>query len=216
MTLGGIYLTTVAISAIVQFLNNQAAKDTIRRNGLDIDYDNTTGIEKFNYFLSDYFFLLLPVYNLYKSIIKNRVITKPHEYAAKRLSVYQNRNMIVNKKEEPKVVEVTPVKEKEVPELPPRKESNSLPKSKDNNFDSKADEYRFYKEEFIRLKREYEESTDLPYEVRKAMYDKLVNYKSHIASLKNSIAYDKKVALLRSEADELESSRQNVEKLELN
>ena len=228
--IGTIYLGTVVLSAIVQGLNNKSASDTIKRQGFDIDNSKTTGTEKFNYFLTDYFFLLIPIYNLCKSIIKNKIKTKPHEYAEIRKETFSNRGMLVSKAEkearERALVKEIKKEEKEQTDLPPRRtqsvereEQKSLPPRKksgvSNKFSSKEDELAYYKAERRKLALEYKNSVGKPYSVRLAMYDKIMNYDEHIKSLKAYIAKNQALEAMKREMAELELSLENEKKLEL-
>ena len=227
MTLGGIYLTTVAISAIVQFINNKSACDTIRREGYIIDRSQTTASENLSYFLSDYFFLCIPIYNLWKSIITNRVKKKPHEYTAERRKIYQARELLIDpkkqKEEAAKKEAVKEVKEnKEVKEVQPSqtKVQAIAPKPKKaqavpSSYASREDELAHCKLVLHKLLVNYEDAQrkNLPYATQKELYDQIINYQTHIKSLKSMIAKDNAVARMQQERAALGVNQQK--KLEL-
>jgi len=107
MTIEGLCLASIGISTLVTALSEKAAKDTISRNGKEVDFYGTSFPEKINYFLTDYAFIIIPFYNLYKSIYLNKIKKTPSEYVSEREAVYNTRGLLkdikkVERKETPK------------------------------------------------------------------------------------------------------------------
>ena len=82
------------VSTLSTTLSNISANDTIRRGGNEIDNSKTTFMEKLNYFITDFAFLLVPIYNVYKSIYKNRIKKTPSEYTSERKAMLKNRTLL--------------------------------------------------------------------------------------------------------------------------
>ena len=229
MTLTGIYLSTVALSTAVTLLNNKSARDTINRKGYIVDDSETTLSEKFNYFLSDYFFLCLPIYNLYKSIIVNRIKKRPAIYAQERFSTLDERGLLKSKedikkeREARKVKEVAKPKEEEKKVEPQKRvvkehsvqaplPERRTPVVHERTFTSKQEELEYYKTEFSRLKNVYNKARESgqPFEVQTSLYNKLIELKSNINRARQELIDE-----LKAEREVVEAASRKGKKLEL-
>lgn len=236
MTLESFWLTTIGISSVVTALSNKAAKDTIKRHGYTVDYSNTTMFERLNYFLTDYFFLCIPVYNLWRSIVTNRIKKKPSVYADERFETYKDRGVLKEISYEEPVKEETEVFRREKPteeltnvvrkvkkvekkkdQLPPRFEEASKPKKIEQPYYyGNTDELSYLKAIQQRKIDEYqlmEESCLLPYSERKAMYDDIMERHRRIKELENKARREAEIERLKQEREQL--INQNEKKLEL-
>ena len=84
-------------STIITAAKNNGAKHRIERSGLIVTPDNRSASEKVISFIKDYFYLIVPGYNIYKSMKK--FFTKESVYAAERLELYKDRDRIIDPKE---------------------------------------------------------------------------------------------------------------------
>lgn len=82
------------VSALAAFLNNKAIKDRIERNGEYIDYTDSSVTERITYFLQDYAYLLVPIYNFKKSVIDNFFKKTAKTYEDERRAKYVERKLI--------------------------------------------------------------------------------------------------------------------------
>ena len=231
MTFESFWLTSIAVSSIVTALSNKAAKDTIRRNGYTVDYSNTTAFEKLNYFLTDYFFLCVPVYNLWKSIVTNKIKKKPSVYADERFETYKDRGVLKEVKEEP-VKKAVPMFRKEEPteELTSvvkevkkvEKEKEKTPEAKQTvqpynygNMTSidKLSYLKAIQKNQIEKYEEAEKTCSLPYSERKSMYEEILERHKTIKQLEMKKKREAEINRLKQERDSLTNN--NEKKLEL-
>ena len=82
------------ISATAAFLNNKTVKDRIERGGEIIDYSDSSIIERITYFLQDYAYLLVPIYNFKKAVIDNFFKKGASSYEQERRNKYAERKLI--------------------------------------------------------------------------------------------------------------------------
>ena len=97
-----------ATSSLLTMAKNNAAKHKIERKGYIVNPDRRSITEKTISFVKDYFFLLVPFYNIKKSF--KILLTKDEDYANERQALYLARERLVERKPK-KPAEVTQAQE---------------------------------------------------------------------------------------------------------
>ena len=115
-----LFLSSCGFTAI----KNINADAKIERNGYKISEDNRSPLEIAISFIKDYFFLIIPFYNIFKSV--KLLFSNDTEYASKRFADLQDRERIsVIEDNTPEVVDVEDQEEYE----PEKQTINNEPKT---------------------------------------------------------------------------------------
>ena len=116
-------------STFVKIAKDYGAKRNIERKGLYVIDDPRSFTEQVFSFVNDYFYLFIPIYNIYKTLQLIRM--NGNEYAAYRQSVLEDRERILTKEEWDLKHGIKPVK-KEEPKKEEKKEEKPLEPVKQN------------------------------------------------------------------------------------
>ena len=108
-------LLMFAASGLTLCFKNDVANNIIKRKGFEITKDPRSTSEKVSSAFKDYFYLLVPFYNVYKTF--KLITTNDNTYASARESLLKERNRLV-KKEDKKIVVKKEEEKKEVKSEP--------------------------------------------------------------------------------------------------
>ncbi len=161
--INGILMSTYGLSTVITILNNSASNSRIRRQGYKIkSIEENSVSENIKYFLKDFGFLFLPVYNLIHSI--KQTAQDDSAFDNNKMNRLEDRGRLVEKSESEKAKEAKKVEEpkeevkKESPALPARREevkrvAPALPERRSKSFDEMDSHERclYYKNEYDRV-----------------------------------------------------------------
>jgi len=165
-------------STFIKLAKDYGAKKNIERKGLHVISDPRSFVERTFSFVNDYFYLLIPGYNIYKTFQLIRI--NGNEYAGYREAILEDRERIITKEQWDIMHGIKPVKKEEKKEevKEVKKEESLKPIKQNTQNTSKMDPIKTQNtskrvvitdEEYIELKRRMDANNKLDKKLRERL-----------------------------------------------